>query len=65
MQKNENNSGWVVEALKTLGKNNIDENIVAVLKNKLNAEEKREVLWSSKYKKYFEKKNSGKKVTVK
>jgi hypothetical protein len=33
----------VVEALKTLGKNNIDENIVAVLKNKLNAEEKREV----------------------
>lgn len=30
----------VVEALKTLGKNNIDENIVTVLKNKLNAEEK-------------------------
>ena len=34
----------VIEALKTLGKNNIDENTVAVLKNKLNSEEKRILL---------------------
>jgi arsenate reductase-like glutaredoxin family protein len=33
-------SVMVVEALKTLGKNNIDENIVAILKKKINAEEK-------------------------
>ena len=34
----------VIEALKTLGKNNIDENTVAVLKNRLNSEEKKILL---------------------
>lgn len=34
----------VIEALKTLGKNNIDDNTVAVLKNRLNSEEKKILL---------------------